>query len=489
MNSTPRVKACCFYAVFLWSYMNKDINNAYNVMSDEIGSLPVSSYNPLTASFQTEEKYTALQAINEAKRCLRCKAPMCMKGCPIGNNIPEFIHELSKGNMGAALSVINETSTLPAVCGRVCPHENQCQGNCVLGKKGEPVKIGKLESFLADFATEMDLLREGIPQKTRGRVAVIGSGPAGLTVAGQLARKGFHVTIFEAQQESGGVLLYGIPEYRLPKSVVRQELNKIEALGVEFRNGVTVGTGNITVDSIFASGFDAIFIGTGTAIPKTIDIPGMNLYGVHQSIALLHQVTAYNDGAISQRHIPIRKNEKVAIIGCGNVAMDAARTAIRFGADVTVLFRGSENEMTASEREYQEAVAEGVKFMWNVEAREFIGDERNKLKSIIIESPAGISSEPFNRVFLAIGSRPANRIVSTTDGIEVDSKGYVKTHSRPCGMTTRRGVFAGGDVVHRPQTVVMAVKAAKEVADGIAQYVDAIKLLDHVNSLGQRNMR
>lgn len=455
--------------------------------TDERKALPSVAFNSVTASFQTEESFSTLQAINEAKRCLRCRVPMCVKGCPIGNNIPEFIHQLSKGNMGAALAVINETSTLPAVCGRVCPHENQCQGNCVLGKKGEPIKIGKLESFLADFDTEMSLRREDIPLKTRGRIAVIGSGPAGLTVAGQLARQGFHVTIFEAQRESGGVLLYGIPEYRLPKSVVRQELNKIEALGVEFRNGVTVGVGDLTVDSIFASGYDAIFIGTGTVVPKTIDIPGSDLYGVHQSIALLHQVTAYNDGAITQRHIPIRKNEKVAVIGCGNVAMDAARTAIRFGAEVTVLFRGCPDEMTASEKEYQEAVAEGVNFRWNVEAKEFVGDEKNRLKSILIKSPHGETLEPFNRVFLAIGSRPADRIVSTTAGIDVDPKGYVITHTHPCGMTTRRGVFAGGDVVHRPQTVVMAVKAAKEVADGIARYVDAIKLLSHVNSLESKS--
>lgn len=440
----------------------------------------------VSASFQIEERFTPLEAINEAKRCLRCKVPMCRKGCPIGNNIPEFIHELSKGNMGAAMSVINETSTLPAICGRVCPHENQCQGNCVLGKKGEPIKIGKLESFIADFDTEMSLIRESLPQKTRGKVAVIGSGPAGLTVSGQLARQGFHVTIFEAQQQAGGVLLYGIPEYRLPNSVVRHEIKKIEDLGVEFRTGITIGRDNHTIDSIFKEGFDAIFIGTGTARPHSLDIPGATLHGVHQSIALLHQVTAYNDGAVSKRHIPLRAGEKVAVIGCGNVAMDAARTAIRFGTDVTVIYRGKPENMSASEKEYQEAVAEGIKFMWETEPKAFAGDEKGKLKALEVTTPGGPASLPFNRVFLAVGSRPANRIVSTTDGIEVDAKGYIITHDRPYGMTTRRGVFAGGDVVHRPQTVVLAVKAAKEVADGIAQYVDAIKLLDHVNRVEQK---
>lgn len=438
-------------------------------------------------AFLNDEGFTTVQAINEAKRCLHCKVPQCVKGCPIGNNIPEFIHQLSKGNFGNAMHVINETSTLPAVCGRVCPHEKQCQGNCVLGKKGDPIQIGKLESFVADFDTEMGLIKEYIPQKTRGRVAVIGSGPAGLTVAGQLSRQGFNVTIFEAQQEAGGVLLYGIPSYRLPKTVVRQEIKKIEALGVEFRLGHTVGCGDITIDSIFADGYDAIFIGTGTAVPKSVDTLGANLHGVHQSIALLHQVTAFNDGMVTKRHVPLRSGEKVAIIGCGNVAMDAARTAIRFETDVTVIFRGKKENMTAIEREYNEAVHEGVKFMWETVVEEFVGDERNKLKELKIVSPEGHSTLPFNRVFLAVGSRPADRIVSTTDGIDVDAKGYVITHTRPFGMTTRRGVFAGGDVVHRPQTVVQAVKAAKEVAEGIAQYVDAVKLLDHVTHLEQKS--
>ena len=266
--------------------MSKDLINNINVMGDNKEQSPI-VLNSVTASFQTEERFTALQAINEAKRCLHCKNPMCVKGCPIGNNIPEFIHQLSKGNMGAALSIINETSTLPAICGRVCPHENQCQGNCVLGRKGNPIKIGKLESFLADFDTEMNLLREELPQKTRGKIAVIGSGPAGLTVAGQLARRGFHVTIFESQRELGGVLLYGIPEYRLPKSVVRQEVNKIESLGVEFRTGATVGVDNLTVDSIFASGYDAIFIGTGTVIPKQL------IFRVLISMAFINQSHYY----------------------------------------------------------------------------------------------------------------------------------------------------------------------------------------------------
>lgn len=439
-------------------------------------------------SFVEEQPYDIQEVINEANRCLRCRAPQCVKGCPIGNNIPEFIHQLSKGNFGEAIQVINMTSSLPAVCGRVCPHENQCQGNCVLGKKGTPINIGKLESFAADFDTRMGLLKESIPQKTRGRVAVIGSGPAGLTVAGQLSRQGFAVTIFEAQKEAGGVLLYGIPGYRLPKNVVRDEVKKIESLGVEFRLGVTVGTDGLTVDRLFDEGFDAIFIGTGTAIPNTVDTPGVHLYGVHQSISLLHQASAFNDGLISKRHVPLRAGERIAIMGCGNVAMDAARTARRFDTTVSVISLEPYSQMPANEKEYMEAVAEGVEFIWETQITEFMGDRNNRLKSLrLVHRPTDTESiRPFDRIFLAIGSRPANRIVSTTNGIDVDAKGYVITNTLPYGMTTRRGVFAGGDVVHRPQTVVQAVKAAKDVADGIMHYVDAIKLLEHIDRMEQK---
>lgn len=426
------------------------------------------------------EGFTIKQAIDEAKRCLHCKVPMCKKGCPIENNIPEFVHALSMGNMGMAMSIINEKSNLPAICGRVCPHEKQCQGHCVLGKKGMPIQIGKLEEFVADFDTEMGMIRERLPQKTRGKVAVIGSGPAGLTVAGDLARQGFSVTIYEGQEEPGGVLMYGIPEYRLPKSVVRKEIEKIEALGVNFVLNCLVGKNNVTVDSLFDEGYDAIFIGTGTALPQNLNVPGANLRGVNQSSHLLHCVNSYNEGALGLDMVPLAKGDVVGVIGGGNVAMDAARTAIRLGADVTVLYRKTQEEMPAIESEYKEAVNEGVKFMWNTNAVEFIGED-GCLKAARLSTPDGEKVMPFNRIFLAIGSRPANRIVSTTWGIDTDEKGYVMVNERPFGMTSRRGVFAGGDVVHRPQTVVLAMKAAKEVAAGIAQYVDAIKLLQDCN--------
>jgi glutamate synthase (NADPH/NADH) small chain len=271
--------------------------------------------------------------------------------------------------------------------------------------------------------------------------------------------------------------MYGIPEYRLPKAVVRKEIEKIAALGVDFRLNTTVGRNGITIDSLFAEGFDAIFIGTGTSVPQNMNsTPGSQLRGVNQSTYLLHQVNVYNEGAIPRSMVPVDEGDRVAVIGGGNVAMDAARTAIRLGAKVTILYRRTQEEMPAIKSEYEEAVAEGVEFWWNTACTEFIG-ENGRLKELRLTTPEGERTEPFNRVFLAIGSRPANRIVSTTEGIEVDEKGYVKVVDRPFGMTTRRGVFAGGDVVHRPQTVVLAMKAAKEVAQGIAQYVDAVKLL------------
>ncbi len=431
--------------------------------------------------YSTPQSLSMQEAITEAKRCLHCKVPLCRKGCPIGNDIPSFIHQLSKGNLGDAMAIINETSNLPAICGRVCPHEKQCQGHCVLNKKGNPVKIGSLEAFIADFDTQMRLQREMLPQKTRGNIAVIGSGPAGLTVAGNLARKGFAVTIYEGLEEPGGVLMFGIPEYRLPKTVVRAEIEKIAELGVNFITNTMVGENGITVDYLFQHGFDAIFMGTGTAVPQNMDaVPGAKLHGVSQSTYLLHQFNAYQEGAIARNMVPLRTGERVGVIGGGNVAMDAARTAIRLGADVTVIYRRTQEEMPAIKSEFDEAVNEGVKFWWKSSVTEFIAGEPGRLGSVTVHTEDGDREEPFDRIFLAIGSRPANRIVSTTEGIEVDEKGYVKILERPFGMTTRRGVFAGGDVVHRPQTVVLAMKAAQEVAQGIEQYVDAVKLMQDI---------
>lgn len=423
--------------------------------------------------------YSMQEAIDEAKRCLNCKKPSCIAGCPIANDIPDFIHQLSMGNLGGAMGIINAKSNLPAICGRVCPHEKQCEGHCILNKKDNPIKIGRLERFIADFDTNMDLIREKLPQKTRGKVAVIGSGPAGLTVAGDLARIGFNVTIIEKQEEAGGVLMYGIPEYRLPKDVVRKEIKKIENLGVTFLTNRGVGI-DFTVDSIFDQGFDAVFIGSGTAQPKTLDMPGSTLKGIIQSSYFLQMASLYSIGQIDEDEVPFRSGEKVGIIGCGNVAMDAARTAIKMGAkEVTVISNDVIENMPALKAEYDFAIKDGAHFLWETDTIEFLGDENNEyVIGIRTNTPEGERVHNFDRILLAIGSKPANKIVSTTKGINVDDTGYVITKQKPYGMTTRRGVFAGGDVVNKPQTVVLAMKDAKQVAAGIAQYIDAVKLLE-----------
>lgn len=420
--------------------------------------------------------YTPKEAIDEAKRCLNCKTPSCIQGCPIEHNIPAFINQLSMGNIGAAMQIINEKSNLPAICGRVCPHEKQCEGHCILNKKDNPVRVGKLERFIADFDSDMLLIKERIKPKTRGKIAIIGSGPAGLTVAGDLAREGFNVVVFEGQKEPGGVLMYGIPEYRLPKDIVRREIKKIEALGVTFINDYVVGE-KMTVDEMLEHEFDAVFIGSGTSVPKTLDIPGMNLFRVLQSSYFLRMVNLYNNGSISRTAVPLSDDEKIAIIGAGNVAMDTARTAIRMGAkSVCIIYHRTIDEMPALMTEYHEAIEEGIKFHWETNTLELIG-ENNLVKGIRASTPEGERIIPADRVLIAVGSKPSNRIVSTSLGIEVNDNGYVKTKQNPYGMTTRRGVFAGGDVVHTPQTVVLAMREAKQVAKGIARYVDAVKLL------------
>lgn len=424
--------------------------------------------------------YSMREAIDEAKRCLNCKIPQCRKGCPIGNDIPDWIHELSMGNIGNALKIINNKSNLPAVCGRVCAHERQCEGNCVLGKKGHHINIGKLERFVADFDGEMNLSHEKIPARTRGRVAVIGSGPAGLTVAGNLARKGFDVEIFEMEPEAGGVLMFGIPEYRLSKEVVRREIKKITELGVRITCNVTIGQ-DYTVDDLFDKGFDAIFMGTGTGKPNRLPIPGGENQGVRQAVYFLRRVSLFNSGLISRDEVPVRKGDKVYVIGGGNTAMDAARTAIRLEAsEVTVIYHRTADKMTALKAEYDDAVAEGVRFLWNSSVTD-IHNTDGVLDRITVVTEGETAELPADKVIMAVGSAPAARIVSTTEGIEVDGNGYVLTRDLPYGMTTRKGVFAGGDVTNRPASVVHAMQDAQQVAEGIAQYVDAIKLMQAID--------
>ena len=313
---------------------------------------------------EVNESYTMLEAITEAQRCLHCKVPQCKKGCPISNDIPDWIHELKKGNLGNAMQIINNRSNLPAVCGRVCAHERQCEGHCVLEKKGQHINIGKLERFVADFDGDVQLTKEDIPQKTRGRVAVIGSGPAGLTIAGDLSRQGFAVEMFEMEPEPGGVLMFGIPEYRLPKEVVRREIRKIEALGVVIHCGTTVGE-DLTVDDLFHQGFDAVFMGTGTAKPKKLDIPGGELEGVRNAARFLRRVALYQEGTMSRDEVPVKEGHQVYVIGCGNTAMDAARSSVRMGAaQVSIVYHRTINEMSALRAEYDDAVSEGVRFLW-----------------------------------------------------------------------------------------------------------------------------
>lgn len=424
-----------------------------------------------------EQGYTMEQAVAEAKRCLNCKNPTCITGCPIENHIPEFIKEVSKGNFGEAREILARKTNLPAICGRVCPHDLQCEGHCILAKAGKEIKIGKLERFVADFDHSMGLINEKIPRKTRGKVAVIGSGPAGLTIAGDLAKDGFNVVVYEALPEPGGILLYGIPDFRLQKDVVRREIAKIASYGVTFMNNM-VGGEDFTVDTLFERGFDAIFIGTGTNVSNNLDIPGKELHGIELSSYFLRTSMLANEGKLNSEEVIVKEGDRVIVIGGGNVAMDAARTAVRIGAkEVSVVYRRDEEDMPASKLEYEDARSENVRFRFRNTPVEYIGRE-GKVTGLKVKTDTGEEILETDVVLVAVGSKPARRIVSTTEGIEVDDKGYVITREKPYGMCTLKGVFAGGDVVHQPATVVLAMKEAKKVAEGIAAYVDAKKLLD-----------
>lgn len=451
---------------------------------------------------EVNESYTMAEAIQEAQRCLHCKVPQCKKGCPINNDIPDWIHELKKGNLGNAISIIRAKSNLPAVCGRVCGHEKQCEGACVLGKKGMPVNIGKLERFIADFDSENELTHEDITEKTRGKVAVIGAGPSGITVAGDLSRMGFAVEMYEMEPQCGGMLRYGIPDYRLPKEVVARDIRYIEKMGVVIHRNTHVGV-DITVDGLFAMGFDAVFIGTGTSKPRSLEIPiyrngvciseGENavkckdLKRIRLATHFLRRIELISEGFMGRNEVPVDPGAKVFIIGCGNTAMDAARTALRIGAEsVDIIYHKGIDTMSALRAEYDDAVKEGTHFNWWSAIEEIHVDDKLDIKEVVLriqeEGKEPVRKVmPADNIIMAIGATPHTKIVRTTSGLENDDRNFLITRDVPYGMTTRKGVFAGGDVANRQATVVHAMQDAKKVAEGIAQYVDAVKLLEMIN--------
>lgn len=422
-----------------------------------------------------ESEFTQEEALAEASRCLQCKKPLCRQGCPVNNAIPQFIQALKEGEYAQGLEAIYRHSYLPAVCGRVCPQEKQCEASCILARKGKAIRIGKLEQFVADHATDVEF-----PQvaATMGAVAVIGSGPAGLAAAVQLAQLGYSVTVFEGESEPGGVLLHGIPEYRLPKDIVRRDIEKIKNLGVEFKLNTLVGV-DVFLDDLLSSGYQAVFIGTGAGLPRTLDIPGDHLEGVISALYVLQTTNLFNLGQLPETELPIEKGEKIVVIGAGNVAMDAARTSSRLGADVTVLARRGLNEMAARDIERDEAIADGVKVRTyaaplEIQGEEYVTGIKCAHTAVTDEGKVVIKPEesfilPVDKVIFAIGQRPYARIVTTSEGFEIDKQGLLICNDH--GMTTREGVFAAGDVVHGPATVVKAMGEGRRIAIEIHAYL------------------
>ena len=450
---------------------------------------PMPSQSPEERSRNFQEValgYTAETAIDEAKRCLNCKNRPCVGGCPVRIHIPDFIKEMAEGNFEAAYQIIAKSSSLPAVCGRVCPQESQCESKCVRGIKGEPVAIGRLERFAADWHNAHTDAAPEKPASNGRKVAVIGSGPSGLTCAGDLAKKGYQVTVFEALHLAGGVLVYGIPEFRLPKSIVQKEIDTLRQLGVQIETNVVIGK-TITIDELMQEyGFEAVFIGSGAGLPKFMNIPGENLKGVYSANEFLTRINlmkAYKPGSDT----PIQHGKRVAVVGGGNVAMDAARCARRLGADVTVVYRRTEAELPARREEVEHAMEEGIVFKFLTNPLEILGDDQGWVKGARCQEmalgepdasgrrrPVPVEGSEFELdldcVIMALGTSPNPLIKSTTQGLETQKWGGIIAEENT-GLTSREGVYAGGDAVTGAATVILAMGAGKNAAAAIDEYL------------------
>ena len=455
---------------------------------DVMVKVPVSEQDPKVRATNFEEVclgYNKEEAMEEASRCLNCKNAQCIKGCPVSIQIPDFIAAVKEGDIEKAYEVISESSALPAVCGRVCPQESQCEGKCIRGIKGEAVSIGKLERFVADWARENNIKPQGATEKNGHKVAVIGSGPAGLTCAGDLAKLGYDVTIFEALHEAGGVLVYGIPEFRLPKSkVVAAEVENVKSLGVKMETNVIIGR-SVTIDELMEKeGFEAVFIGSGAGLPRFMGIPGEQAKGVFSANEFLTRnnlMKAFKEGYDT----PIARGKKVVVVGGGNVAMDAARTALRLGAEVHIVYRRSEAELPARVEEVHHAKEEGVIFDLLQNPTEILVDEEGCVKGIRIikmelgepdesgrRSPVEIPGSEYeieaDTVIMSLGTSPNPLISSTTKGLDVNRRGCIICEDD--GATSKEAVYAGGDAVTGAATVILAMGAGKAAAKGIHEY-------------------
>jgi len=432
--------------------------------------------------------YNEEQAIREAERCLQCPNPLCVSGCPVDIDIPAFIKEIKEKNFLAASSKLKEKNSLPAVCGRVCPQENQCQKTCIIGKMGDPISIGRLERFASDYERRRGVT---VPEKKKatitGKVAIVGSGPAGLTAAADLVKLGHEVVMFESLHMAGGVLMYGIPEFRLPKEIVQAEVNYIKKLGVDVKTNYTIGR-IYTIDELFADGFDTIFVGSGAGLPSFMRIPGENLGGVYSANEFLIRVNLMKGYLFPEYDTPIRIGKKVAVIGGGNVAMDSARCSLRLGADeVYIVYRRSKEELPAREEEVENAEEEGIIFRLLNNPVKFIGDETGWVKGMECikmklgepdasgrRRPIPIEGSEFimdvDTVIIAIGQSPNPLIQRTTEGLEATKWGTIVTQEET-GATTKKGVYAGGDVVSGAATVISAMGAGKTAAKNMHEYI------------------